>query len=332
MLSFYDWYADLPVACPQVFGDQTDVPESADWWNASYLMMWGSNVPGDAHARRALHDRGALPRPEGRHRLARLRRQHEVRRRVARTAPRHGRRARARDGSRHPAGVPRRASAPPRFDDYMSPYTDATVPDHARAARRRWVPDKFLTADRSTGRSPDHGLRATPRPRRRLQDGRPRRRTGSPRVPNGSLGHRFDPAKDGVVEPRPRRRSGPSLSIADLETHDGEAVAVDLPRFDVAPTDRTASTPADAGVVAPRRARSARVGDALVTTVFDLLLAQYGVGRDGLPGAWPTGYDEPDHPAPPRGRRRSPAVPGRRGRRASAASSPTTPRRRAAAR
>ena len=45
MLSFYDWYADLPVASPQVFGDQTDVPESGDWWDASYLMMWGSNVP-----------------------------------------------------------------------------------------------------------------------------------------------------------------------------------------------------------------------------------------------------------------------------------------------
>ena len=42
---FYDWYADLPVASPQVFGDQTDVPESADWWNASYLIMWGANVP-----------------------------------------------------------------------------------------------------------------------------------------------------------------------------------------------------------------------------------------------------------------------------------------------
>ena len=45
MLSFYDWYCDLPVASPQVFGDQTDVPESADWWNASYLIMWGANVP-----------------------------------------------------------------------------------------------------------------------------------------------------------------------------------------------------------------------------------------------------------------------------------------------
>jgi nitrate reductase / nitrite oxidoreductase, alpha subunit len=45
MLSFCDWYADLPVASPQVFGDQTDVPESADWFDAGYLIMWGSNVP-----------------------------------------------------------------------------------------------------------------------------------------------------------------------------------------------------------------------------------------------------------------------------------------------
>ncbi|MGH9108320.1 MAG: molybdopterin-dependent oxidoreductase, partial [Acidimicrobiales bacterium] len=45
ILSFYDWYADLPPASPQVFGDQTDVPESADWWNASYLIVWGTNLP-----------------------------------------------------------------------------------------------------------------------------------------------------------------------------------------------------------------------------------------------------------------------------------------------
>ncbi len=43
--SFYDWYADLPMASPQVFGDQTDVPESADWWNAGYLIVWGTNLP-----------------------------------------------------------------------------------------------------------------------------------------------------------------------------------------------------------------------------------------------------------------------------------------------
>src|SRR5574337_948907 len=45
ILSFYDWYADMPIASPQVYGDQTDVPESGDWWNAAYLIIWGTNLP-----------------------------------------------------------------------------------------------------------------------------------------------------------------------------------------------------------------------------------------------------------------------------------------------
>lgn len=44
-LSFYDWYCDLPPASPMTWGEQTDVPESADWYNSSYLIAWGSNVP-----------------------------------------------------------------------------------------------------------------------------------------------------------------------------------------------------------------------------------------------------------------------------------------------
>lgn len=44
-LSFYDWYCDLPPASPQTWGEQTDVPESADWYNSTFIMMWGSNVP-----------------------------------------------------------------------------------------------------------------------------------------------------------------------------------------------------------------------------------------------------------------------------------------------
>ncbi|KRW92462.1 nitrate reductase [Alicyclobacillus tengchongensis] len=45
ILSFYDWYADLPPASPQIWGDQTDVPESADWYNAGYFIIWGTNLP-----------------------------------------------------------------------------------------------------------------------------------------------------------------------------------------------------------------------------------------------------------------------------------------------
>ena len=37
------------VICHQVrhkpWGEQTDVPESADWYNSSYIIAWGSNVP-----------------------------------------------------------------------------------------------------------------------------------------------------------------------------------------------------------------------------------------------------------------------------------------------
>nr|MBP8308342.1 nitrate reductase subunit alpha [Burkholderiaceae bacterium] len=44
-MSFYDWYCDLPPSSPQVWGEQTDVPESADWFNSSFIIAWGSNVP-----------------------------------------------------------------------------------------------------------------------------------------------------------------------------------------------------------------------------------------------------------------------------------------------
>lgn len=44
-LSFYDWYCDLPPSSPQIWGEQTDVAESADWYNSTFLMVWGSNIP-----------------------------------------------------------------------------------------------------------------------------------------------------------------------------------------------------------------------------------------------------------------------------------------------
>ncbi|NUQ64227.1 MAG: nitrate reductase subunit alpha, partial [Pirellulales bacterium] len=43
-LSFYDWYCDLPPASPETWGEQTDVAESADWYNAKLLAVMGSNL------------------------------------------------------------------------------------------------------------------------------------------------------------------------------------------------------------------------------------------------------------------------------------------------
>src|SRR5680860_1423976 len=63
ILSFYDWYCDLPPSSPQTWGEQTDVPESADWYNAGFLLIWGSNVPmtraPDAHFYSEVRYRGA---------------------------------------------------------------------------------------------------------------------------------------------------------------------------------------------------------------------------------------------------------------------------------
>ncbi|HTS39672.1 MAG TPA: molybdopterin-dependent oxidoreductase, partial [Xanthobacteraceae bacterium] len=62
-MSFYDWYCDLPPASPMTWGEQTDVPESADWYNSTFIMMWGSNVPQtrtpDAHFMTEVRYKGA---------------------------------------------------------------------------------------------------------------------------------------------------------------------------------------------------------------------------------------------------------------------------------
>ncbi len=41
-LSFYDWYCDLPTAFPEIWGEQTDVCESADWYNAKMIADMGA--------------------------------------------------------------------------------------------------------------------------------------------------------------------------------------------------------------------------------------------------------------------------------------------------
>lgn len=45
MLSFYEWYHDLPHIMPMMWGDQTDVHESADWYQSTYWIVLGSNLP-----------------------------------------------------------------------------------------------------------------------------------------------------------------------------------------------------------------------------------------------------------------------------------------------
>ncbi|MGE5287574.1 MAG: nitrate reductase subunit alpha [Micromonosporaceae bacterium] len=274
ILSFYDWYADMPIASPQVFGDQTDVPESADWWNSSYLMIWGTNLPitrtPDAHFMTEARYRGQ---------------------KVVVVSPDYSDHTKFADDWLAAAPGTDGALAMamghvilseffrdrqvPYFTSYAKAYTDLPFLVTLRERGDAYVPGRFLTAADlgDTGEGAAH--------KTVLLDAE----SGQPQVPNGSLGFRFTASGQG--------RWNLDLSGIDpLLTLDGcraanqvEAVAVDLPRFDIGETE--------GGTVIRRGVPAMRVQGHLVTTVFDLLMAQYAVRRDGLPGDWPDGYDDP---------------------------------------
>src|SRR5699024_9573981 len=122
--------------------------------------------------------------------------------------------------------------------------------------------------------------------------------TDAPAVPNGTLGHRY--AEDG--KGRWNLDLGdlrPVLSFLDSAE---DTVELALARFDTA---------AQGEIDTVRRGVPVRrIGGRLVTTVFDLLLAEYGVGRPGLPGQWASGYDDPTSPGTPAWQERITGVPG----------------------
>ncbi|HSE10363.1 MAG TPA: nitrate reductase subunit alpha [Nocardioidaceae bacterium] len=283
MLSFYDWYADLPVASPQVFGDQTDVPESGDWWDAGYLVMWGSNVPvtrtPDAHWMTEARYRGQ---------------------KVVVVAPDYADNVKFADEWLAPAPGTDGALAlsmghvilkeffverpTPYFTDYTKKYTDLpylvtleNVEGDGHGADL-WRPGKFLTA----ADLPTHEHEENAHFKTVLMDAR----SDEPVVPNGSLGHRFGDTGAGRWN-LDLEGVDPKLTLIDT-THD--SVQVELPRFD--------NVDGEGGSL-HRGVPVRRIGGHLVTTVFDLMLAQYGIGRPGLPGEWASGYDDAAAPYTP---------------------------------
>ena len=185
-----------------MFGDQTDVPESGDWWDAGYLIMWGSNVPvtrtPDAHWMTEARYRGQ---------------------KVVAVSPDYADNVKfadewlasapGTDGALAMAMghvilkeffVDRQA---PYFTDYVKKYTDLPYLVAPRRARRErtatYRAGKFLTAaDLPDARR--RGERRSSRPC--CIDAR----TGEPVVPNGSLGPPVRRRRARAVEPRPRRR------------------------------------------------------------------------------------------------------------------------------
>ncbi|MDR1806374.1 MAG: nitrate reductase subunit alpha [Propionibacteriaceae bacterium] len=278
LLSFYDWYCDLPPASPQVWGDQTDVPESADWYNAGYLILWGANVPvtrtPDAHFLTEVRYKGT---------------------KVVAISPDYAENVKFADDWLAPQPGTDGALAQamghvilteffrdrvtPYFDNYVRRFTDlpflVTLDGVTRDAGSAARPGKFLTADQVPGLAAEANAAFKPL----LFD----RATGQAVVPPGTLGDRWGDAGLGKWN-LDLGAIDPALTVEGLPG--AEPVAVQLPRFD-RPED------GDRGGLMARGVPAIEVGGHRVTTVYDLLLAAYGVARPGLPGEWPTGYDDP---------------------------------------
>lgn len=273
MLSFYDWYADLPPASPQIWGEQTDVPESSDWYNAGYLIMWGSNVPltrtPDAHFMTEVRYKGT---------------------KVVSVAPDHAENVKFADNwlAPHPGTDAAVAQAmthvildefyvkrqEPMFLNYAKQYTDMPFLILLDPHEGGYKAGRFLRAS-DLGQATEH---AEWKPV--IYD----EAAGELIVPNGTMGQRWekDVKWNLILEREDGTRIEPALSV---EPHGGEWTEIVFPYFDAAGNGTfTRSIPAKTITLADGSTR-------LAATVYDLMLSQYGVNR---PGSTHTakGYDD----------------------------------------
>jgi nitrate reductase / nitrite oxidoreductase, alpha subunit len=280
LLSFYDWYCDLPPASPQVWGEQTDVHESADWYSASYIVVAGSNVPmtrsPDMHFLSEVRYRGAkvvvmspdysiaskfadawIPVKQGQDCAYWMALNHVILKEFY---------------------VDREV---PFFTDYLKKFTDLPFlvkltppPGHPLRAGDEsegiWQQGEFLRADElERGAGVENAAWTLC-----VAD-----KTGAARIPNGSIGSRWskEPGKW-------------NLDMKDIV--DGTEIDCTL-SFLGGESRRlrfSFSGEPDAIREVPVHRISTTRGEVTVTTVFDLLLAQFGVSR-GLSGDYPRDYN-----------------------------------------
>jgi respiratory nitrate reductase, alpha subunit len=278
VMSFYDWYCDLPPASPEIWGEQTDVHESADWYNARFVAVMGSNLnmtrTPDTHFISEVRHAGAklavfspdfsqvakyadwwIPTNPGQDTAFWLAVDHVLLTEfyAQRTTP--------------------------YFESYVKRYTDLPFlveigPDG---------PGRMLRADRlARYAAVEHGDWKL-----LMWDAE----ADEPRMPNGTIGYRWAEEEKGhwnleLTDKVAGGKIDPLLTF--LERHD-EILEIEFDDFGIGGTVRR-------GV--PVRHVETDRGRVAVATVFDLLMARFGVAR-GLPGAYPDSYDDADAPYTP---------------------------------
>ena len=291
-MSFYDWYCDLPPASPMTWGEQTDVPESADWYNAGYLLLWGSNVPQtrtpDAHFYTEVRYKGT---------------------KSAVISPDYSEAAKFGDIWLAPkAGTDSALSMAmghvilrefhldrqaPYFEDYTRKYSDFPMLVRLEKKDGRLVPGRFLRADDLAGKL---GQKNNPEWKTVAWDGK----ANALCSPNGTIGYRWGEDGEWNLEER-AKGADTELKLSFIQEEDRDDVlGVDFPYFGGHATENFVQCEHPDVMtknVPVKRIKSGKK-EFLVATVFDLFCANYGLDR-GLGGDWVTDDYTKDIPYTP---------------------------------
>jgi nitrate reductase / nitrite oxidoreductase, alpha subunit len=273
MLSFYDWYADLPPASPQIWGDQTDVPESSDWFNSSYIMTWGSNVPltrtPDAHFLVEARYRGT---------------------KVISISPDYAESTRfaddwlsVRQGTDGALAMAMghvilneyyHQSKTKYFEEYAKKYTDFPFSVLIKEENGTLTADRFLNAQ-DLGIESEHA---------EWKPAMFNKHINGFSIPQGTMGSRWD--NNGkwnlhLVDENTEEKIEPVLSFLGMED---EIMTVNMPYF-----DENGSRILKRNIPVKKIEINGKIR--YVTTVYDLMLANYGINR-GLGGEAAHSYDD----------------------------------------
>ncbi len=275
-LSFYDWYCDLPTAFPEIWGEQTDVCESADWYNAKMIADMGAclnmtRTPDCHFFAESRHNgtKAVVFSPDF----------SQVCKYADQWVPLHA----GSDGAFWMATTHvilkefHHEKQTPYFIDYVKKYTDSPYLVKLEKDGDSYKPGRLLRAseipayrDISNGEWKFLNIDAN---------------TGELVVPKGSSGSRWDEKQGNWnIKPESVVDDQPYDPVLTLLGRTDEVVQTTFVEYGL---DRTA----DRGV--PVMRVETTDGPVLVTTVYDLTMGQFGVGR-GLPGDYPESYDDKD--------------------------------------
>jgi nitrate reductase alpha subunit len=259
-MSFYDWYCDLPPASPMTWGEQTDVPESADWYNSTFIMMWGSNVPQtrtpDAHFMTEVRYKGA---------------------KIVSIFPDYAEGSKFGDLWLHPKQGTDAALAMAMGHVVLSEYHAKDKSEYFREYCRQYTDMPMLVrlVEQGGRTVPERFLRASDFPSQETNNADWKtvcidETSGRPAVPRGSIGFRWGESGKWNLDANGIK---PRLSLTGFSQ---EKALVAFPYFGgIAHEHFPANRQQD---VLLRSVPVTKVGEHLVATVYDLLLANYGVG------------------------------------------------------